>query len=138
FRIASPAGYEVKEKILQVARGFAAESGSEILCTPDPRRAVAGADVVYTDVWASMGQETEAEQRRRVFSDYQVNDELLSLARPDAVFMHPLPAHHGEEVAENILYHPQSVVFNQAENRLHAQKALLVDILGGLGIPLAS
>ncbi|HJX11953.1 MAG TPA: ornithine carbamoyltransferase [Dehalococcoidales bacterium] len=138
FRIASPAGYEVKDNILQVARGFAAESGSEILCTPDPRRAVAGADVVYTDVWASMGQEAEAEQRRRVFSNYQVNDELLSLARPDAVFMHPLPAHHGEEVAENILYRPQSVVFNQAENRLHAQKALLVDILGGLEIPLAN
>lgn len=84
-----------------------------------------------------MGQEAEAEQRRQVFASYQVNDELLSLAREDAILMHPLPAHHGQEVAEGILDCPQSVVFDQAENRMHLQKALLAEILGGLEIPLA-
>ena len=137
FRIASPRGYQVQEKILRLAQGYAAESGSEILCTEEPNLAVSEADIVYTDVWASMGQEAEAEQRRRIFAGYQVNDELLSLAKEDAILMHPLPAHHGEEVAENILYSPQSVVFDQAENRIHLQKALLLAILGGLEIPLA-
>jgi len=137
FRIASPQGYHVPAEILRLAQDNAAETGSEILCTEEPRLAVSGADVVYTDVWASMGQETEADQRRKVFAAYQVNSALLSLAREDAILMHPLPAHHGEEVAENILYCPQSVVFDQAENRMHLQKALLVAILGGLEIPLA-
>ena len=138
FRIASPAGYHIQEQILQLARGYAAESGSEIFSTEEPRQAVTDADVLYTDVWVSMGQEDEADQRREVFANYQVNSDLLALAREDAIFMHPLPAHHGEEVAENILYNPQSVVFAQAENRMHAQKALLADILGGLEIPLAN
>jgi ornithine carbamoyltransferase len=138
FRIASPQGYQVQEKMLNLAKEYAAESGSEIFCTEDPRTAVSGADVVYTDVWTSMGQESKAEQRRQVFAGYQVNGELLSLARGYAILMHPLPAHHGEEVAENILYSPQSVVLDQAENRMHAQKALLADILGGLEIPLAN
>ncbi len=138
FRIASPEGYQVREEILNLAKEYAAESKSEIFCTEDPRIAVSGADVVYTDVWASMGQESEVEQRRQVFAAYQVNGELLSLARGYAIFMHPLPAHHGEEVAENILYSPRSVVLDQAENRMHAQKALLADILGGLEIPLAN
>jgi ornithine carbamoyltransferase len=138
FRIASPAGYEIKEIVLRLAGDYAAESGAEIFCTQDPHEAVSGVDVVYTDVWASMGQEAEAEKRRQVFRPYQVNEELLSLARADAILMHDLPAHHGEEVAENILYCPQSVVFDQAENRLYAQKALLADMLGGLEIPLAN
>jgi ornithine carbamoyltransferase len=138
FRIASPHGYQVQAKILQLARQYAAESGTDIFCTKDPRLAVSGADVVYTDVWTSMGQEAEADQRRQIFADYQVNSEILSLARGYAILMHPLPAHHGEEVAENILYSPQSVVFDQAENRMHAQKALLAEILGGLEIPLAN
>lgn len=137
FRIASPSGYRVQEGILQLAQGYAGESGAEIFCTEEPRLAVSGADVVYTDVWTSMGQEAETVQRRQTFAGYQVNAELLSLARQDAILMHPLPAHHGEEVAEGILYCPQSVVFDQAENRLHLQKALLADILGGLEIPLA-
>jgi ornithine carbamoyltransferase len=136
FRIASPPGYRVPDRILDTAREYAVETGSAILCTEDPRQAVTGADIVYTDVWTSMGQEKEADKRRRIFSDYQVNDELLSLAGNDVLFMHPLPAHHGEEVAENLLYCPQSVVFDQAENRVHAQKALLADILGGLEISL--
>ena len=137
FRAASPPGYQIREDILQTAREFAAESGAEILCTEEPGQAVGGADAVYTDVWASMGQESEAEQRRRVFTSYQVNAELLSQAGEDAILMHPLPAHHGDEVAENILYSPQSVVFDQAENRMHAQKALLAEMLGGLEIPLS-
>ncbi len=137
FRIASPAGYAVQARILHMAKGYASDSGAEIFCTEEPRLAVRGADVVYTDVWTSMGQETEAGQRRQIFAGYQVNSELLSLAREDAILMHPLPAHYGEEVAENILDSPKSVVLDQAENRLYLQKALLAGMLGGLEIPLA-
>ena len=137
FRIASPDGYRVDEKILSLAQGYALGSGAEIFLTEEPGLAVSGADVVYTDVWASMGQEAEAEQRRQVFASYQVNGELLSLAKGDAILMHPLPAHRGEEVAEEVLDSHKSVVFDQAENRMHLQKALLAQILGGLEIPLA-
>jgi len=136
FRIASPPGYTIEERILHLAQSNAISSGAEIFCTEEPRLAVSGADVVYTDVWASMGQEAEAKARRRIFAGYQVDSELLSLAREDAILMHPLPAHHGEEVAEGILDTPKSVVFDQAENRLHLQKALLAEMLGGLEIPL--
>lgn len=136
FRIASPPGYRVQEKILHLAQGYALASGAEILCAEEPRLAVSGADVVYTDVWTSMGQEAEADQRRQAFVGYQVNSELLSLAKDDAILMHPLPAHRGEEVAEDILESPHSVVFDQAENRLHLQKALVARMLGGLEIPL--
>jgi len=136
FRIASPRGYEVQNKILNLAQEFALESGAKIFCTEEPRLTVSGVDVVYTDVWTSMGQEAEAEQRRKVFANYQVNRELLSLAKEDAILMHPLPAHRGEEVSDDILESPQSVVFDQAENRLHLQKALLAEMLGGLEIPL--
>ncbi|MBE0415826.1 MAG: ornithine carbamoyltransferase, partial [Dehalococcoidia bacterium] len=122
FRIASPKGYGPKEKLLETVR--------KVLVTNDPREAIEGADVVYTDVWTSMGQEAEAERRRAAFSGYQVDAKLLSLAKKDAIFMHPLPAHHGEEVAEGILDAPQSVVFDQAENRLHMQKAILVRLMG--------
>ena len=136
FRIASPAGYRVRDDLLELARSYAMESGTEIMCTEDPRQAVREADVIYTDVWTSMGQETESEKRRQVFTAYQVNDDLVSLAGEDAILMHPLPAHHGEEVAEGVLDTPQSVVFDQAENRMHLQKALLADMLGGLEISL--
>jgi ornithine carbamoyltransferase len=136
FRIASPPGYQVQETILNLAKGYAADSGSEIFCAEEPQLAVKGADVVYTDVWASMGQEAEADQRRQVFADYQVNDRLLSLAKEDAIFMHCLPAHREDEVTEIVLEGPKSVVFDQAENRLHIQKAVLAVMLGGLGIPL--
>jgi ornithine carbamoyltransferase len=122
FRIASPKGYGPKDRILAQAR--------KTMVTEDPREAVKGTDVVYTDVWTSMGQEAEAERRRAAFAGYQVNEELLSVAKRDAIFMHPLPAHHGEEIAEGILDAPQSVVFDQAENRLHMQKAILVELLG--------
>jgi ornithine carbamoyltransferase len=137
FRIASPAGYAVQEGILRQAQGYAADGGAEIFCTQEPRLAVEGADIVYTDVWTSMGQEAEAEERRRIFANYQVNKELLSLAKDDAILMHPLPAHHGEEVAEGILESSNSVIFDQAENRMHSQKALLAEMLGGLEIPLS-
>ena len=137
FRIASPSDYRVREEILHLAQGYAIGSGSEIFCTEETCLAIRGADVVYTDVWTSMGQEVEADQRRQIFAGYQVDGELLSLAKEDAILMHPLPAHHGEEVTEGILDSPQSVVFDQAENRMHLQKALLADMLGGLEIPLA-
>ncbi len=137
FRIASPSGYRVQDKVLHLAQEYAADNSAEIFCTEEPRLAVSGADVVYTDVWTSMGQEAEAQERRQVFANYQVNSELLSLAGEEAVLMHPLPAHYGEEVAEGILDSPASVVFDQAENRMHVQKALLAEILGGLEIPLA-
>jgi len=138
FRIASPAGYAVQDRILHLAQDYAIDSGAEVFCTEEPHLAVSGADVVYTDVWASMGQEAEADKRRQAFAGYQVNSELLSLAKEDAIFMHDLPAHHGEEVAEGILDSPQSVVFDQAENKMHLLKALLAEILGGLGIPLTA
>ncbi len=132
FRIASPAGYAVQEGILHLAKDYATVSGAEIFCTEEPRLAVGGADIVYTDVWTSMGQEAEAQERRQVFGNYQVNSELLSLAKKDAILMHPLPAHRGEEVTKDILDSQQSVVFDQAENRMHLQKALLVRMLSGL------
>ena len=130
FSISSPPGYQPQDRIWHLAQELASQSGAHILCTPEPRLAVEGADIVYTDVWVSMGHEAEAKTRRLAFASYQVDAELLSLAKKDALFMHPLPAHHGEEVAEGILDHPQSVVFDQAENRLHIQKAILVELLG--------
>jgi ornithine carbamoyltransferase len=137
FRIASPPGYAVPDSILRQAHDYAMDSGSEIICTEEPRTAVSGADMVYTDVWTSMGQEAETEKRHQVFAAYQVNNELFSLAREDAIFMHPLPAHRGEEVTDGVLDSLQSVVFDQAENRMHIQKALLVHMLGGSGRALA-
>ncbi|MFQ6122407.1 MAG: ornithine carbamoyltransferase [Dehalococcoidales bacterium] len=137
FRIASPHDYRVQERILRLAQDYAMDSGAEIFCTEEPHLAVRGADIVYTDVWTSMGQEAEVERRRQIFASYRVNNELLSLAKEDAILMHPLPAHHGEEVAEGILDSSRSVVFDQAENRMHLQKALLAGMLGGLEIPLA-
>jgi ornithine carbamoyltransferase len=133
FRIASPPGYAVKDEILHTARGLASHSGSQISLTDKPEQAVNDADVVYTDVWTSMGQEVESAIRRKAFSRYQVDIGLLSLAKKDAIFMHPLPAHHGEEVAVGILEGPRSVVFDQAENRLHLQKALLAEMFGKAG-----
>ncbi len=133
FHIASPAGYEVDKDVLQTAKGHASKSGSQILLTNTPEQAVKDADVVYTDVWISMGQEAEAQKRRQAFAGYQVNAGLLALAKKDAIFMHPLPAHHDEEVAGGILEDPRSVVFDQAENRLHAQKALLIEMYSRVG-----
>jgi len=129
FHFASPKGYELKKGVLSKGRRFAALSGSLIEVTNDPDKAARGADVIYTDVWISMGQEEEARKRRRAFSGYQVDDKLLSLGKKDVLFMHPLPAHHGEEISVGLLDDRRSVVFDQAENRLHLQKALLVRLL---------
>ncbi|HJX69988.1 MAG TPA: ornithine carbamoyltransferase [Dehalococcoidia bacterium] len=130
FIIASPPDYKLQEAILRQAQEFALKSEAHIILTSEPHLAVKNADIVYTDVWVSMGQEAEAEARRLAFASYQVDAQLLSLAKKDALFMHPLPAHHGEEIAEGLLEHPQSVVFDQAENRLHIQKAILVELMG--------
>jgi len=129
FHFASPPGYEVREEVLNQGKEFAALSGSQVKLTSDPYEAAKGADIVYTDVWASMGQEAEVEKRRRAFSDYQVDNKLLDLAKGDVLLMHPLPAHHGEELSVGLLDDHRSVVFDQAENRLHLQKALLVELL---------
>ena len=129
--IASPAGYTIPERILSLAQGYGKESGCRIICTEDPSQAVRGADIVYTDTWTSMGQEAEAEVRRKIFAGYQVNGKLLSLAKEHAIVMHPLPAHRGEEVTDDVLDSLQSVVIDQAENRMHVQKALLFRLLGG-------
>jgi ornithine carbamoyltransferase len=129
MRFASPAGFEVPEKVRAQAETLAAESGGSIAQLSDPAEAVADADVVYTDVWASMGQEHESSARRESFTGYTVDERLMSLAKPDAIFMHDLPAHRGEEVAAEVIDGPQSVVFDQAENRVHAQKAVLALLL---------
>jgi len=129
FAIACPPGYTPDPDIVAQAEGLATVFGSSIVVTHNPGEAVAGAHAVYTDVWASMGQEQEAVERRRVFHEYQVNEELFAQARPDAVFMHCLPAKRGEEVTDPVIESGRSVVFEQAENRLHAQKALLLMML---------
>jgi len=130
FRIASPKGYCISDQRLAAAQQMAQASGTQITCVNDPEEAIDCADVVYTDVWTSMGQEAKRDERREAFAGYQVNMSALSKANKDAIIMHPLPAHHGEEVAEDIIYSPNSEVFRQAENRLHAQKALLLKLLG--------
>lgn len=129
--VASPAGYEVKPGYLEAARTEAARAGTTIEVTRDPAAAVAGASCVYTDVWASMGQEAEAEARVAAFAGFQVDAALMGRARADAVFLHCLPCHRGEEVAAEVADGPWSRIFDQAENRLHAQKAILLWALGG-------
>jgi ornithine carbamoyltransferase len=128
IRLATPPDYRPPEDIWQTAEALAANSGGKLSWTEAPGEAVAGANFVYTDVWASMGQETEAEARRRIFTPYQVNRELLAAA-PEAWVMHDLPAHRGEEITDEVLDGPQSIVLDQAENRLHAQKAILERLL---------
>ncbi len=126
---ASPNGYEVPREVLAQAEALATSTGAQIKQMNEPAEATTGADVVYTDVWASMGQESEASSRREAFTGYQVDARLMSLAKPDAIFMHDLPAHRSEEVAADVIDGKQSVVFDQAENRLHAQKAVLALLL---------
>jgi len=130
IRVATPDGFEPKPRVVQKAREIASETGGGVHIMSAPEEAVDGADVVYTDVWASMGQEDEAERRRRVFAPFQVNAELLKKARPDAVVMHCLPAHRGEEITDEVIDGTQSVVFDQAENRMYAQQALLLFLFG--------
>jgi ornithine carbamoyltransferase len=128
--IACPKGYEPEPSVLHQAREAAKETGARIQVIHDPAAAARGADVLYTDVWTSMGQEEERAKRVRVFQPFQVNRALVELARPDALVMHCLPAHRGEEITEEVIEGPRSVVFDEAENKLHVQKALLVTLLG--------
>src|SRR6059036_3051774 len=129
---ASPTGYEPDAEILATARRIAKDSGSKILVVDDPVAAAQRADVVYTDVWVSMGQEKDKDQREKVFRPYQVNSKLLDHAKQDAVVMHCLPAHRGLEITDEVMDGPRSIVFDQAENRLHAQKAILSRLLAGV------
>ncbi len=131
LRVATPPGFAPDAGIVAAARA----AGADVEVGVDAAAAVQGADAVYTDVWASMGQEDEQEERRKVFASYRVDEALFARAAPDAIFLHCLPAHRGEEVTDGVVDHPRSVVFDQAENRLHTQKALLLNLLGGVALP---
>jgi len=129
--VASPSGYRPKEMYLAEAQRLAIDRGTRVSVTESPQEAVEGASAVYTDVWASMGQEGEAEARRQAFAGFEVTVDLMSKAQPEAVFLHCLPCHRGEEVAAEVVDGPRSRVFDEAENRMHVQKALLVTLLQG-------
>lgn len=131
IRVATPKGYEPDVRIVAEAGKIAKQTGARIELVNDPHAAVAGVDAVYTDAWASMGQEDESESRCKIFPPYQVNRELMAEAAPHAAFMHCLPAHRGQEVTDDVMDSENSVVFEQAENRLHVQKAILYLLLGG-------
>ncbi len=131
IRIATPKGYEPRKEVLDEAVAFAKESGSEVITLADPFKAVVDANVIYTDVWTSMGQEREADERRKIFKDFQINQKLVSLANKDVLVMHCLPAHRGEEITDEVIDGPSSVVFDEAENRMHVQKAILIKLLKG-------
>ncbi|MGO0063577.1 ornithine carbamoyltransferase [Brevibacillus fluminis] len=128
-RVATPKGYELEAEVAEQTKLLAAKSGAKVILTNDPQEASSGADVLYTDVWTSMGFEAENEIRLKAFADYQVNEQIAKLADPDHLFMHCLPAHRGEEVTAGVIDGPNSVVFDQAENRLHAQKAILAAVM---------
>jgi len=131
IRIATPKGYACNPQIVADARKYAKQTGARIEFLTDPHAAVAGADAVYTDAWASMGQESEAGQRAQIFQAYQVNQQMMGEAAPHAAFMHCLPAHRGEEVTDEVMDSENSIIFEQAENRLHVQKSILYLLLGG-------
>ncbi len=128
--VATPPGYAPNPQVVLEAKAAAAEHGSKVTLVTDPKDAAVGADVLYTDVWASMGQEAEQATRQRAFAGYQINEALLHLAKPDAIVLHCLPAHRGEEITEAVLEGPQSAVFDEAENRLHVQKAIMALLMG--------
>jgi ornithine carbamoyltransferase len=129
--VATPPGYEPKAEAIHWAKQRSRETGGTCTITNDPREAVLAADVVYTDAWTSMGQESEREKRQNLFGRYQVNKDLFSHAQRDAIFLHCLPAHRGDEVTADVIDSPQSLVFQQAENRLHAQKAIMLELMKG-------
>jgi len=129
-RLAHPPGYAPNPRIVERAEALAQAGGGRIIFGSDPAEVVAGASVVYTDAWTSMGQEAEAEERRDAFGGFQVNARLLAIAGPEAIVMHCLPAHRGEEITSEVMDGPQSVIFDQSENRLHVQKALMVELIG--------
>lgn len=128
--VATPEGYEPDPEVVKQCEALAAESGATIKVVRDPKEAVQDADVIYTDVWASMGFEEEQKIREQAFKDYQVNEELVSHAKSDHIFLHCLPAHRGEEVSAGVIDGPNSVIFDEAENRLHAQKAIMAALIG--------
>ncbi|MGB9812095.1 MAG: ornithine carbamoyltransferase [Thermovenabulum sp.] len=128
--VASPKGYQPKKEIVNIALRDSILNNSKIIVTEDVKEAAEDADVIYTDVWTSMGQESEAEERKKAFYGYQVNEKLLKMAKKDVIVMHCLPAHRGEEITDEVIDGPYSVVFDQAENRLHVQKAILISIMG--------
>ncbi|TXK80933.1 ornithine carbamoyltransferase [Paenibacillus sp. N3.4] len=125
FAIASPEGYDPDKEVCQISKENAAQTGGSVLLTRDPREAIENADIVYTDVWASMGFEAEQQERELAFKNYQINEDLVKYAKNDYLFMHCLPAHRGEEVSEGVIDGAHSIIFDQAENRLHAQKAIM-------------
>jgi ornithine carbamoyltransferase len=127
--VATPESYEPHDAAIQWANERGKQTGGSCTVTNDPVEAARGADVIYTDVWASMGQEAETEKRKKVFAPFQVNAKLFSYAKPDAIFMHCLPAHRGEEVTADVIDSARSVVFQEAENRLHAQKAIMLQMM---------
>ena len=129
--VASPEGYEVTEDVVAWAEKEAKVSGGSLTVTNDLAAGAADADVLYTDVWTSMGQEAEQQARLKAFKDYQINMELLGMAKEDAIVLHCLPAHYGEEITRDAAYSPNSAIFDEAENRLHAEKALIVKLMGG-------
>ena len=131
FRIANPEGYDMPEGDIELGKEIARENGGSVTLLREPQAAAEGADVIYTDTWTSMGQEEEAKKRELVFPPYQVNQALLELAKPQAIVMHCLPAHRGQEITDEVADSPQSRLFPQAENRMHAQKAVIVDLLLG-------
>jgi ornithine carbamoyltransferase len=128
--IATPADYQCDAEVVENAKADFKASGKELILTQDPVEAIKNADVVYTDTWVSMGQESEKAERQRIFMPYQVNKELFAQADSEAVFMHCLPAYRGFEVTEDVIDGPQSVIFDEAENRLHAQKAVMATLMG--------
>jgi ornithine carbamoyltransferase len=133
IRVATPEGYGPNPEIVKQAKKIAATNGATIQVLHEVQKAVSEADAIYTDVWASMGQENEAAARKQIFSGFQVTEKLFAAAAPHAIFMHCLPAHRGEEVTAEVIDSSRSVVFDQAENRLHVQKAILLMLLGGIG-----
>jgi ornithine carbamoyltransferase len=133
--IASPPGYEPDDAAIAWTQKRSAETNGAIMITPDPEAAAFDADVVYTDIWASMGQEAETEARKKIFAPYQVNARLFGQAKQDAIFLHCLPAHRGDEVTDEVIDSPQSFVFVQAENRLHVQKAIMLELMQPTHVP---
>ena len=132
FVAATPVGYAPPEEVVKLSREAAQKTGAKIEVVNDPKAAVRDADVIYTDVWVSMGQEAEKERKLKAFHAYQVNKELMKLAKASAIFMHCLPAHRGEEVTDDVIDSSQSVVWDEAENRLHSQKAILYTLVAGM------
>ena len=128
FTIATPKSYKIPDNVWEQSQIRSLETGSDLKWVEDPQDAVRASDVVYTDVWISMGDESEREERLKAFEGYQVNELLFAEAKPDAIFMHDMPAHRGEEVTGGMLEHERAVIFDQAENRLHGQKAIIHDL----------